>query len=187
VAERGKDEAPGRASFAQIFAVADNDAEAEKLYAEHLLYFFNRCLHVYPGFSDPPGYRTVNTIKAGVLDQFRAEAREKFASLTWKTLVDEGFVIAGSPATVRDRMTEMIKTLRLGHVFCLIHNGNQPDWKTRYSSKLFAEQVMPHLRNLWPEWDHDDRWWIKPLGSRVRPEETMAAATRDAEIPEGAR
>ncbi len=60
-------------AFAQIICVADTDEEAEKLYAEHILYFFNRCLHVYPGFSDPPGYRTVNTIKAGMLDQFRAE------------------------------------------------------------------------------------------------------------------
>ena len=161
--------------------MADTDAEAEKLYAEHVLYFFNRCLHVYPGFADPPGYRTVNTIKAGVLDQFRAEAREKYATLTWKTLVDEGFVIAGSPATVRDRMAEMIKTLRLGHVFCLIHNGNQPDWKTRYSSKLFAEQVMPHLRNMWPEWEHDDRWWIHPMESRVRPEETFAERLRESD------
>jgi hypothetical protein len=72
VAERDKDDSPYRAAFAQIIAVADTDAEAEKLYAEHILYFFNRCLHVYPGFSDPPGYRTISTIKAGVLDQFRA-------------------------------------------------------------------------------------------------------------------
>jgi len=187
VAQRDKDESPYRAAFAQIIAVADTDAEAEKLYAEHILYFFNRCLHVYPGFADPPGYRTVSTIKAGVLDQFRAEARAKYATMTWKDLVDDGFIIAGSPATVRDRMVEMIKTLRLGHVFCLIHNGNQPDWKTRYSSKLFAEQVMPHLRNMWPEWDHDDRWWIHPLNGRVKPEETIVDARRDAQIPEGAR
>ena len=65
---------PYRAAFAQIIGVADTDAEAEKLYAEHILYFFNRCLHVYPGFADPPGYRTINTIKAGELDQFRQES-----------------------------------------------------------------------------------------------------------------
>ena len=143
VAERDKDDSPYRAAFAQIIAVADTDAEAEKLYAEHILYFFNRCLHVYPGFSDPAGYRTISTIKAGVLDQFRAEMREKWTRLTWKDLVDGGFVIAGGPDTVRDRMEDMIRSLRLGHVFCLMHNGNQPDWKTRYSTQLFAEKVMP--------------------------------------------
>ena len=90
VAARDKDDSPYRAAFAQIIAVADTDAEAEKLYAEHILYFFNRCLHVYPGFSDPAGYRTVSTIKAGVLDQFRAEMRDKWTRMTWKDLVDGG-------------------------------------------------------------------------------------------------
>src|SRR5262245_49094943 len=37
VAARGKDESPYRAAFAQIIYVADTDAEAEKLYAEHVL------------------------------------------------------------------------------------------------------------------------------------------------------
>jgi hypothetical protein len=71
----------------------------------------------------------------------------------------------------------------VGHVFCLIHNGNQPDWKTRLSTQLFAQEVMPHLRDLWPEWKDDDRWWIHPYRDRVRPEETMAAATHPAEVP----
>ena len=72
VAERGKDDSPYRAAFAQIIAVADTDAEAEGLYAEHILYFFNRCLHVSPAFADPPGYRTIKTIKAGALAQLSA-------------------------------------------------------------------------------------------------------------------
>ena len=169
VAERGKDDSPYRAAFAQIICVADTDAEAEELYAEHVLYFYNRCLHVYPGFADPPGYRTVKTIKAGALSQLRAEMQKMFSNLTWKDLVDGGMVIAGSPDTVRQRMEDMITGLRVGHVFCLFHNGNQPDWKTRYSSQLFAEKVMPQLRDMWPDWRDDDRWWIHPMENRVRP------------------
>ena len=169
VAERKRDDSPYRAAFAQIICVADTDAEAERLYAEHCLYFFNRCLHVFPPFADPPGYRTVNTLKYGALSQLRQEAQQIFQNLTWKQLVDERFVIAGSPETVRQQLEECIKGLRVGHVFCLFHNGNMPDWKTRYSTKLFAEQVMPKLRDVWPEWAHDDRWWIKPMEDRLRP------------------
>jgi hypothetical protein len=66
-------------------------------------------------------------------------------------------------------MVELIRSLRVGHVFCLLHTGNQPDWKTRRSSELFATQVMPYLRDLWPEYSGDDRWWIHPLESRVDP------------------
>jgi alkanesulfonate monooxygenase SsuD/methylene tetrahydromethanopterin reductase-like flavin-dependent oxidoreductase (luciferase family) len=170
VASLGKDESPHRASFAQIICVAETDAEAEKLYAEHCLYFFNRCLHVALGFSDPPGYRTLKTIQGGKLNQLRAEQQKVFANLTWKDLVEKGFVIAGSPATVRERCEHMIKTLRVGHVFGLFHIGNMPDEKTRYSTKLFAERVMPSLHGLWPEWKDDRRWWIKPYEGRVRPE-----------------
>jgi alkanesulfonate monooxygenase SsuD/methylene tetrahydromethanopterin reductase-like flavin-dependent oxidoreductase (luciferase family) len=173
VAQMGKDESPARAAFAQIVAVAESDREAEELYAPHLLYFFNRCLHVYPGFADPPGYRTIKTIKQGKLAQLTKDSLEKWSTLTWKDLVDDGYVIAGSPDTVRERMEHMIKTLRIGHAFLLFHTGNMPDWKTRYSTKLFAQEVMPHIRNLWPEWEHDERFWCKPYAGRVKPETTL--------------
>ena len=174
VAAAGKDESPYRAGFAQVVCVADTDAEAERLYAEHALYFYNRCLHVHLGFSDPPGYRTVKTIQAGKLNQFRAENQRLFTHLTWKELVDGGFVIAGSPETVRERMEHMIKNLRLGTLFLLFQIGNMPDDKVRNSTRLFAEKVMPQLRDIWPEWKNDNRFWCKPLETRVRPEESRA-------------
>jgi alkanesulfonate monooxygenase SsuD/methylene tetrahydromethanopterin reductase-like flavin-dependent oxidoreductase (luciferase family) len=170
VAARGKDASPHRAAFAQIIAVADTDAEAEKLYSEHILYFFNRCLHVAPAFLDPPGYRTVNTIKATSLRRLQRQTQRDLPEATWGDLVDGGMVIAGSPETVRQRMQELVSTLRVGHVFCLLHTGNQTDEKTRHNTRLFAQEVMPRLRHLWPEWEGDDRWWIHPLEERVRPE-----------------
>ena len=77
VAKRGKDDSPYRAAFAQIICVADTDAEAEELYAEHCLYFFNRCLHVLPAAS-PTRRATApsTTIKYGALSQLRAEAQK---------------------------------------------------------------------------------------------------------------
>ena len=185
-AERGdRDDSPYRTSFAQIMCVADTDEEAEKLYAEHVLYFFNRCLHVYPGFSDPAGYRTVDTIKAGKLNQLRKENMEMFTKLTWKDLVDGGFVIAGSPDTVAEQMEYLATSLRVGTVFCLMSVGDMPDWKTRYSTQLFAEKVMPRLRNIWP--DHDaEQWWCKPLANRVRHEgDDLNHARRYPDTPEG--
>jgi alkanesulfonate monooxygenase SsuD/methylene tetrahydromethanopterin reductase-like flavin-dependent oxidoreductase (luciferase family) len=170
VAKRGKDESPYRGAFAQTICVADTDAEAERLYAEHLSYFYNRCLHVYPGFADPPGYRTIKTLKYGAITALTEDALAKFPTLTWKDLLDDRYVIAGSPETVVQQMEELIKGLHVGHVFCLLHVGNMPDEKTRHSSRLFAERVMPKLRNLWPEWKDDQRWWIKPMPNRLQPE-----------------
>jgi alkanesulfonate monooxygenase SsuD/methylene tetrahydromethanopterin reductase-like flavin-dependent oxidoreductase (luciferase family) len=169
VAERNApDNSPYRAGFAQTICVADSDQEAERLYAEHISYFYNRCLHVYPGFADAPGYRTIKTIQTGVLSQY-APAGRTYASLTWKDLVEGGHVIAGSPETVRQRMEELIKSLHVGHIFCLLHMGDMPADKAMYSSKLFAEKVMPKLRGLLPETAGDDRFWCKPLAKRVAP------------------
>ena len=180
VAKRGKDDSPYRAAFAQIICVADTDAEAERLYAEHCLYFFNRCLHVFPPFADPAGLPHDGDHQVRRALAAPRRARRRFSqNLTWKQLVDERFIIAGSPETVRQQLEECIKGLRIGHLFCLFHNGNMPDWKTRHSTKLFAEKVMPHLRDLWPEWKHDDRWWIHPMDDRLHPEERRPARRED--------
>jgi hypothetical protein len=48
-----------------------------------------------------------------------------------------------------------------------MHVGNMPADKCMYSSKLFAEKVMPHLRNMFPDYADDDRFWCKPLEKRV--------------------
>jgi len=77
-------------------------------------------------------------------------------------LVDGGHVIAGSPETVRQRMEELIKGLHVGNIFCLMHVGDMPKEKAMYSTKLFAEKVMPKLRHLHPEFSDDDRFWCKP-------------------------
>ena len=88
--------------------------------------------------------------------------------MSWKDLTEGRYIVAGSPETVRQQMEELIKTLRVGNVFCLLHIGNMPDDKVRHSTKLFAEKVMPHLRNLWPDWqNHDDRFWCHPMHEPV--------------------
>jgi hypothetical protein len=66
-------------------------------------------------------------------------------------------------------MVEMIRGLRVGNVFCLLHMGDMPTEVTRHSSRLFAERVMPGLRGLWPEWKDDGRFWIAPLEGRRAP------------------
>ncbi len=37
---------------------------------------------------------------------------------------------------------------------------------------------MPALRDVWPEYKGDNRWWIKPYEGRVRPEESMPGAEK---------
>ena len=161
---KAPDKSPYRAGFAQTICVADTDAEAEKLYSQHVHYFYNRCLHVYPGFADAPGYRTIKTIQSGALSQY-APPRDGslFGNLTWKDLTEGGHVIAGSPETVRQRMEHLAKSLHVGNIFCLMHVGNMPKEKCMYSTKLFAEKVIPKLRGMFPEYEDDERFWCHPI------------------------
>jgi alkanesulfonate monooxygenase SsuD/methylene tetrahydromethanopterin reductase-like flavin-dependent oxidoreductase (luciferase family) len=169
VGELGADDSPYRAGFAQSICVAETDAEAERLYAPHVSYFFNRCLHFFPGFIDAPGYRTIKTIQAEFLNQLTRPNMAQAASLSWGELIERGYIVAGSPETVRQRMEELIKTLRVGNIMCLIHMGDMPAEKTRYSTELFARKVMPHLKGIWKDYDGDERFWIHPLAKRAVP------------------
>lgn len=178
VAERNADASPYRAGFAQFIAVADTDAEAERLYGKHVDYFYNRCLHIYPGFADAPGYRTIKTIQKGVLSQYTPGSL--FEPHPWKELVDNGHVIAGGPETVRQRMEDLIKGLRVGNIFCMMQIGNMPKDKCAYSTKLFAEKVIPPLRNLFPEYADDGRFWCHPLSKRAVPGSLPAEAPSEA-------
>src|SRR4029077_884351 len=95
-------------------------------YKEHVLYFYNRCLHVFPGFADAPGYRTVRTLKKEFLSQIAAAGQIATQDLTWTDILDRGYVIAGSPATVRDRLRTLAKGLHVGQLMCLQQIGSMP-------------------------------------------------------------
>ncbi len=67
---------------------------------------------------------------------------------------------------MRDRLTEAVKTLRCGHLMCLMQIGSMPAHLVRKSTELFAREVMPHVRGLWSE--YEDRWSPHPLPAAER-------------------
>jgi alkanesulfonate monooxygenase SsuD/methylene tetrahydromethanopterin reductase-like flavin-dependent oxidoreductase (luciferase family) len=67
---------------------------------------------------------------------------------TWEEIQKEGFVIVGSPATVRDRLKEIAERTGLGTLLPNFSVGNQPHHLTRKSMELFAREVMPTLRDV---------------------------------------
>jgi alkanesulfonate monooxygenase SsuD/methylene tetrahydromethanopterin reductase-like flavin-dependent oxidoreductase (luciferase family) len=150
-----------------LVGVSETDAQAEADYADAADYFYNKCLHVYPGFAEAPGYRSIETIRAGIRPQIGEEAKRIRENLRWKDFIEQGYVIAGSPATVRERLREAIKMLNVGHLMVLCQFGNLDQEHTRKNTALFAQEVMPSLRDLWSEWR--DYWWPKPMAERAVP------------------
>lgn len=163
MAKRGKPLNPYSMAFAQGVAVAETDQQAERDYAEHVEYFYNRCLHIYQGFADAPGYRTLDSIRAAIQAGFPSQIP---ANLTFKDIVRSGAVIAGSPQTVRERLRDAMKSLNCGHLITGLHIGSMPPQLARKNTELFAREVMPHLRDMWSEWE--DKWSPRPLPESER-------------------
>ena len=182
VAERGKDESPYRAGFAQTICVADTDAEAERLYAEHVALLLQplpaRLSRASP---TPPGYRTIKTIKAGALSQIRAARAAAILQLTWKELVDGGYVIAGSPETVRQRMEDLIKGAARRQHLLPDARRQHADWRSACTRPSCSpRRSCRSCATLCPEYADDDRFWCKPLAASA----ATPAACREA--PTGA-
>ena len=160
-AARGVDDNPYRLGFLQLVCVSETDQSAEKEYEEHVKYFYQKMLRIHAPFAESPGYRSLNSIRESIRPQMGQETM-KAADMNWKDYVEQGHVIAGSPDTVRERLTEAIKLLRVGHLMCLLHIGSMPKDLTRKNMELFTSQVMPGVKDIWSE--YDDPWWPKRVG-----------------------
>lgn len=159
---------PHRAGFLQLVAVSETDEQAEKDYAEHIKYFYAKCLHIPPHYLGPPGHQDYRSLEHAVRSgtaQRTMEVLGKLKEYTYKDFVDDEFVICGSPATVRERLKEAVKKLRVGNLMVLLHIGSMPHELTLKNIDLFASEVMPHLRGMWDdEWEN--KWWPESLRSQ---------------------
>ena len=169
VERSGREPNPYQGGFAQLICVSETDAQAEKDYLQHAAYFFNKCQHTPLQFRNTPGYRSKRStefaIKSGMVgDLLKQASMEK----DWKTLVDNGFLIAGSPDTVADRLKFACKDLRVGNLIAMLHLGSMPNELTEKNLHLFAEQVIPKVRGLWDDGGYEHRWWPK---AAVKPTE----------------
>lgn len=155
----GKDDNPYRLAFMQFVGVADTDAEAYRMYKEPAEYFFNRSLHVYPGYTDPPGYISEASVRAKYQSQVGTVARASQASrrLTWDEMVEKGNVVIGSPDTVRETLARAAGDMRIGQMLVMLHFGNMSNDVALNNIKLFGEKVAPGLRNLFAE--YENKWW----------------------------
>ncbi len=186
IARLGIEPNPYRAGFLQLVAVSETDAQAEADYAEHAKYFYDNCLHIYEGFADPPGYRTLPTLQRGLVGQHGKAVTAARKALTWKELVEQGYVVAGSPESVRQQLKDVIGTLRVGHLMVLQQFGNMPKHKVLKNTELFAREVLPSLRDIWSEWE--DHWYPTGIAAekRVRPAPLPPTNGRVHGAPDGA-
>ena len=186
----GKDRNPYRAGFLQFVGVAETEAQARELYREPAEYFYGRCLHTSPRFVTPPGYITEATQRAGVESQIAAAAnasdvvlgssqRSQNTAKEFDAIVDNGYLIIGSPDQVAEQLREVVHDLHFGQLMLLLQFGNMSKHLSNYNTRLYAEKVMPLLADLWPEWEN--HWWPKPMpnAERAIPDRTVMATAAE--------
>ena len=184
VDQRGGETNPNRMAFTQICCVAESDAQAERDYYDAVKYFYTHN-PVAPGFVAAPGYQTQDSLKAAIergAGGISAEDRERAAKgeMSFWEYDEKGYIIAGTPERVRERIRELATSLRVGQLIPTLHMGNLAEEVAAKNTHLFGTEVIPYLRELWA--DLPDHWTPEVSQNRVAaisPEAAQAAPAGD--------
>jgi alkanesulfonate monooxygenase SsuD/methylene tetrahydromethanopterin reductase-like flavin-dependent oxidoreductase (luciferase family) len=161
---KGIDTNPYRLGFLQLVCVAETDERAEVEYARHVEYFYHKMLHLPLQYFMAPGHMDYQSMVSSLKNPAILNAFAELKSLRFKDFNERCFVIAGSPATVRDRMMEeVVKGLRCGNLMVLLQIGSMPHDLALKNIDLFAREVLPDLRGAWEDEGWENRWWPKSL------------------------
>lgn len=131
------------AAFFQVY-VAETDEQARREYEPMLLWQYQQ-IFAHP-FHDsfPPGYVSEAGLRGVLGGGYRSEESDP-ARMTWERLIEENWLIAGSPETVRNRIAELTDALGAGRI--VIDTSSLPLWQKEKSLTLLAEEVMPAFRD----------------------------------------
>jgi alkanesulfonate monooxygenase SsuD/methylene tetrahydromethanopterin reductase-like flavin-dependent oxidoreductase (luciferase family) len=122
--------------------VAESDAVARREFKPHVEAFFNKFLRFPIEMRLPPGYSSIATTKALIESKYALRATTQ----TIDSLIDLGMIVAGSPATVRERIAEYAEELGVGNLIAMLQVATLPADLTERNLRLFATEVMPFLR-----------------------------------------
>jgi alkanesulfonate monooxygenase SsuD/methylene tetrahydromethanopterin reductase-like flavin-dependent oxidoreductase (luciferase family) len=169
VSEHGGDMNPHRMAFTQLVCVADTDAEAEAKYYDAVKYF-QRVRDPEMRYAAAPGYSTVKSMTTQMRrgtsnvdpqDKLRATRGE----MSFWEYDEKGYIIAGTPDRVAQRIRELATELRVGQLIASLHMGNLSEEAAAENTSLFASKVIPQLRDVWA--DEPDHWTPQVSQSRV--------------------
>jgi len=101
-----------------------------------------------PGISvNPPGYTSMRS-----LENIMKGAHTFALNLqTWDQVEDGAYAIVGSPDTVYEKLEQRLAQLGTGNLLGLFQLGTLPADLTRRNLDLFAGEVMPKLRQRFPD------------------------------------
>ena len=157
---KGAEANPHRVAVVQVCAVAETDERAETEYGPWLERAFRHGLgSIPPHFFLQPGYVPFRGLQGMLRSTAPPGIAARLPEVTFKELLDEGCVIVGSPATVRERLEAECREMRVGNLLAMLHMGEMPHELAEKSVRLFAEEVLPHVQGMWEREGYEHRWW----------------------------
>jgi alkanesulfonate monooxygenase SsuD/methylene tetrahydromethanopterin reductase-like flavin-dependent oxidoreductase (luciferase family) len=140
--EEGYEPEPWQSQLIVSVHVSETDESARQEIENYTLWEYQNYLNTKSTDLMPPGYTSVNSIRAIRSQAWGADVR----SITYGDVVENKWLIAGSPETVRAGLEELIEETGIGRLLISVDMGVKPRWLTDKALGLFAEQVLPHFR-----------------------------------------
>jgi alkanesulfonate monooxygenase SsuD/methylene tetrahydromethanopterin reductase-like flavin-dependent oxidoreductase (luciferase family) len=137
---------PEQLGWPVLVYVSETDAQARAEFEPHFWYLAKKGLRMPREFMYPPGHTSVESLMRV------AGPKRKFvtALTSWNEVEDGMYAVVGSPATVRDRMREVLKQTGCGIVQGIFQVGSMPHELATKNMTMFAREVMPALRAEFP-------------------------------------
>jgi hypothetical protein len=109
-------------------------------------YFFHKLLYTPQYYQAIPGCLEYGALVQALQNNPRAGINLR--ELKAKDFFERGFVVVGSPNTVRGQLMDGVKRLRMGHLLALLHFGSMPTELCKRSGRPVATEwaVAPSRR-----------------------------------------
>ena len=136
---------PEQMGFPVGVYVSDTDENARREFEPHAWYFIRKLMNGL--VLSPPGYTSPQSLLR------MAQARTQFMTAvnSWEELLAGRYLVAGSPQTVLERLSEAIEQLGCGNLLFGFQVGSMPTPMARRSMERFAASVLPALREQFGE------------------------------------
>ena len=147
--------------------VAETDKQAHREAKAHLSWVFNTGLKIPDQLFFPPGYMSTKSFRnfIGALKAGKVKPQQQ---LSYDELVEDRYIIVGSPETVKNQLGEYCNTVGAGGILAVGSSyGPMPNWMVNKNMQIFSEEVMPAFRA--PD-GKPDYLRQEPLAPRTRSE-----------------
>lgn len=140
----GYEAPPEQMGWALPIYVGDTDEKAQKEAEKAVEYLFNDLFRMTTEIFFPAGYLSLQSM-GKVLQARKGMGTSK---QLFQHLLEKNYVLVGSPDTIVQQITEFQKEFGFGNLLPMLQFGNLPHELAMENIKMFADKVIPRLKNI---------------------------------------